>query len=211
MLRMDIVSYNILEEGEIITFRRRFIDESGKMNCCYSLSERKSNGELIFGIANENYSQFVGIPVKNNYEGIVSHLERIINTGFVKVFYKYIPAPPESNGNGTVCEIIPTLIESERKLPQKVINELKKILILIKNSKSVDFWFNDIKKQILKDIPIVIVGNKSDLVDEIVISEDDIRTIAKEFGFHYILTSAKTGVGVNDAFLYVAYRVIETL
>ena len=77
--------------------------------------------------------------------------------------------------------------------------------------KSIDFWFNDIKKQIPKDIPIVIVGNKSDLVDGIVISEDDIRTIAKEFGFHYILTSAKTGVGVNDAFLYVAYRVIETL
>ncbi len=79
------------------------------------------------------------------------------------------------------------------------------------NLKSVDFWFNDIKKQIPKNIPVVIVSNKSDLVDEIVISEDDIRTIAKEFDFHYILTSAKTGVGVNDAFLYVAYRVIETL
>ncbi|MFX0041494.1 MAG: GTP-binding protein [Candidatus Hodarchaeota archaeon] len=79
------------------------------------------------------------------------------------------------------------------------------------NLKSINYWFNDIKEQIPKDIPIIIVGNKSDLVDDIVISEDDMRSIAKEFGFHYILTSAKTGIGVNDAFLYVAYRVIETL
>lgn len=123
---MDILSYKILEEGEIITFRRKFIEESGKMNCCYSLGERESNGELIFGIANENYSQFVGILVRETYERIVSHLERIINMGLVKVFYKYIPAPPESNGYGMVCEIISTLIESERKLPQKVIEDQKR-------------------------------------------------------------------------------------
>jgi len=77
--------------------------------------------------------------------------------------------------------------------------------------KSIEFWYNDIKECVPKDIPIVIVGNKSDLIDEIVISEEDIKEISKQYGFHYILTSAKTGVGVNDAFLYVAYRVIETL
>ncbi len=55
------------------------------------------------------------------------------------------------------------------------------------------------------------MGNKSDLIDEIVISEEDIKEISKQYGSHYILTSAKTGVGVNDAFLYIAYRVIETL
>lgn len=77
--------------------------------------------------------------------------------------------------------------------------------------KSIEYWFNDIKKEMKQDIPIILVGNKSDLIDDLLISEDDIRTVAKEFGFHYILTSAKTGVGVNDAFLYVAYRVIETL
>lgn len=77
--------------------------------------------------------------------------------------------------------------------------------------KSIEYWFNDIKKEMKQDIPIILVGNKSDLIDDIVISEEEIRTVAKEFGFHYILTSAKTGVGVNDAFLYVAYRVIETL
>jgi len=74
---------------------------------------------------------------------------------------------------------------------------------------SVNFWYKDIKKSVARDIPIVIVGNKSDLNDDIVISEDEIRAVAKQLGFHYILTSAKTGENVNEAFLYIAYRFIE--
>ena len=76
---------------------------------------------------------------------------------------------------------------------------------------SVEKWFNDIKKSISRNIPMVIVGNKSDLVDEIVTSEEELKEVAKQFGFHYIVTSALTGENVNDAFLYIAYRVIESL
>ncbi|MFX0139621.1 MAG: GTP-binding protein [Candidatus Hodarchaeota archaeon] len=76
---------------------------------------------------------------------------------------------------------------------------------------SVEKWYNDIRKSVERDIPIIIVGNKSDLVDEIVISEEEIKKVAKEYDFHYILTSALTGENVNDAFLYIAYREIEDL
>jgi small GTP-binding protein len=79
------------------------------------------------------------------------------------------------------------------------------------NLESVEKWYNDIKKSVERDIPIVMVGNKSDLVDEIVISEEEIKEFAKEYDFHYILTSALTGENVNDAFLYIAYREIEAL
>ena len=79
------------------------------------------------------------------------------------------------------------------------------------NLDSIEKWYNDIKKSIPRNIPVVIVGNKSDLVDDIVISEEEIREIAKKFDFHYILTSAKTGENVDSAFLYIAYRVIESL
>ena len=79
------------------------------------------------------------------------------------------------------------------------------------NLDSVEKWYNDIKTSVSKNIPVVIVGNKSDLTDQIVISKDEIKEVAKSFDFHYILTSAKTGENVHDAFLYIAYRVIETL
>ncbi len=79
------------------------------------------------------------------------------------------------------------------------------------NLKSIKKWYSDLKKAISRIIPIVIVGNKSDLVDEIVISEKQIKEVAKQFDFHYILTSALTGENVNDAFLYIAYRVVENL
>ncbi|MHA1459583.1 MAG: GTP-binding protein [Promethearchaeota archaeon] len=79
----------------------------------------------------------------------------------------------------------------------------------LNNLESVRTWYKDIKKSVLRDIPVVIVGNKSDLQDDIVITEEEIKVIARELGFHYILTSALTGENVNEAFLYIAYRFIE--
>jgi len=77
------------------------------------------------------------------------------------------------------------------------------------NIKSIKKWYDDIKKSIGDNIPVVIVANKSDLSMEIVISEQEIKDAAKLLNFHYILTSAKTGENVNEAFLYSAYRYIE--
>ncbi len=74
----------------------------------------------------------------------------------------------------------------------------------------VKLWYDDIKQSVQKKIPIVIVGNKSD-VEEILVSEDDIKKVAEEYGFHYILTSAKTGENVNDTFLYIAHKFLQTL
>jgi small GTP-binding protein len=74
---------------------------------------------------------------------------------------------------------------------------------------SIERWYNEIKGAVPNNIAIVIVGNKSDLTDEIVISEDQIKEVADKFGFHYIFTSAKTGENVNDTFLYIAYRFLE--
>ena len=74
---------------------------------------------------------------------------------------------------------------------------------------SINFWLKDIKQSVSANIPIVIVGNKSDLKDDLVVSENEIKATAKKLGFHSIMTSAKTGENVNEAFLYTAYRFIE--
>ena len=76
---------------------------------------------------------------------------------------------------------------------------------------SIKLWYDDIKKSVPLRIPIVIVGNKSDLEDQLTISEEDISKTADEYGFHYIFTSCKTGENVDDAFLYIAYRFLETV
>jgi len=74
---------------------------------------------------------------------------------------------------------------------------------------SIKTWFKDIKESVPSNIPIVIVGNKSDLNEKIVITEEQIKVIAKQLDLHFIVTSAKTGENVNEAFLYIAYRFIE--
>lgn len=74
---------------------------------------------------------------------------------------------------------------------------------------SIETWLKDIKESVPNNIPIVIVGNKSDLNEEIVITEEQIKVIAKQLDLHFIVTSAKTGENVNEAFLYIAYRFIE--
>ena len=78
-----------------------------------------------------------------------------------------------------------------------------------KSLESVEKWYKEITESQHASIPIVIVANKSDLKQEIVVNEEEIKVIAKRFGFHHITTSARTGENVNEAFLYIAYRFIE--
>ncbi|MFX1436113.1 MAG: ADP-ribosylation factor-like protein [Promethearchaeota archaeon] len=71
-------------------------------------------------------------------------------------------------------------------------------------------WNNEITKFIGKKINVIIIGNKSDLEDRIIISEEQIKKLANQYNFHYILTSAKTGENVNDSFFYIAYRFLAS-
>jgi len=76
---------------------------------------------------------------------------------------------------------------------------------------AIDMWHREIKKSVenIETVPVVLIGNKSDLVDQIQVSTEDIEKKAQEYSFHYIETSAKTGENVQDAFYYIAYRILE--
>lgn len=52
--------------------------------------------------------------------------------------------------------------------------------------------------------PLLFIGNKADLVAERVVSEDDLQRVSQGFGGLSIITSAKTGLQVEDAFLLLA-------
>ena len=81
----------------------------------------------------------------------------------------------------------------------------------LESLKNVEKWYNEIHSLTTLDTQVVLIGNKSDLVDDLVISELDIKNVADKYNFHYIITSALTGENVNDAFLYVAYKFLESV
>ncbi len=61
-------------------------------------------------------------------------------------------------------------------------------------------WHEDIKKY-TGDLPIVLFGNKTDLIDEKDLDDKKIKKIVEERNFMgYYKTSAKTGQGVFEAF-----------
>ena len=61
-------------------------------------------------------------------------------------------------------------------------------------------WHEEIKEHVGK-LPIVLFGNKTDLVDEEDLDDENVREIVKQKDFlGYYKTSAKTGQGVFEAF-----------
>ena len=66
--------------------------------------------------------------------------------------------------------------------------------------KHISNWYNDIKKFCGK-IPIILLGNKVDLIDKNILDESKVLKLIqkREFLGHFI-TSALTGEGVVDAF-----------
>ncbi|MFW9879270.1 MAG: ADP-ribosylation factor-like protein [Candidatus Thorarchaeota archaeon] len=76
---------------------------------------------------------------------------------------------------------------------------------------NVDSWYHELKNYIGNEINVILVANKSDLVDKIVVGEDDIRRVSNRYGLDYIITSAKTGECVNEMFLYIAYKYLASL
>ncbi len=74
-------------------------------------------------------------------------------------------------------------------------------------------WLSDMKKLIEVDIPVVLIGNKSDLISEIgeVVDRDELSQYIDNENCFYMETSAKTGDNVENAFVNITQRIIKTL
>ncbi|MBD3253710.1 MAG: GTP-binding protein [Candidatus Lokiarchaeota archaeon] len=69
-------------------------------------------------------------------------------------------------------------------------------------------WYNEINSN-TKEISMILVGNKIDLVDEREVSPEEGKKLAEELNLSYIETSAKTGENIEDAFRMLALQLIK--
>jgi small GTP-binding protein len=65
------------------------------------------------------------------------------------------------------------------------------------------YWIKSMES-ITGHIPMVFIGNKSDLADQIVVTRQDIDKVATTYGSTAMVTSAKTGDNVEAAFMRLA-------
>ncbi|NVM04336.1 MAG: GTP-binding protein [Candidatus Helarchaeota archaeon] len=73
----------------------------------------------------------------------------------------------------------------------------------------IESWVDEIKPYARKDSIFLLVGNKIDLNGEKVISPEEGKRKANEFGFEFFQTSAKTGKNVNNLFHFIGKKVVE--
>ena len=69
-------------------------------------------------------------------------------------------------------------------------------------------WIEEVRANVKTEIPLLLVGNKSDLVDQRAVSLEEINEFTRDFNLFYMETSAKTGEGVGDCFYILACLMI---
>ena len=97
--------------------------------------------------------------------------------------------------------------ERYRSLVLNLLKNMKGIILVYSIDNEYTFnniknWINSINDYIdISKTPIILVGNKKDLENERIISEEEEgRKIAEDYNFKFYETSAKTGVNVNEIF-----------
>ncbi|GAB4327580.1 MAG: hypothetical protein Kow0069_34510 [Promethearchaeota archaeon] len=68
-------------------------------------------------------------------------------------------------------------------------------------------WLEEVRENV-GEIPMVLVGNKADLVGERQVTFQEGKAMADQFGMFYLESSAKTGEGVGDCFGVLAALMI---
>lgn len=83
------------------------------------------------------------------------------------------------------------------------------VLIVFDLSSDVSFencvhWIREVKRHAHKDACNVMIGNKSDLVDDIKVTDEQIQKLCDKYNMQYFKTSARTGANIKESFEYVA-------
>ncbi len=79
-----------------------------------------------------------------------------------------------------------------------------------KSFENLDRWVNDVSKQ-CGEIPIIVVGNKIDLIDERVVNFKEAEEYTTHKNVIYYETSAKTGENVVDVVYELSKKILEDI
>lgn len=85
-----------------------------------------------------------------------------------------------------------------------------------KSFEGVRRWFRDIKR-FAEEIPVIIIGNKSDLLDQRMITYEEGKKLADEmqenwsYEVYFKESSAKEAIEVNESFLILATSILNTV
>ena len=122
---MKLAGYDVKDGDDphqIIVFRRERIEESGKKDIRFLVWDKENPK---FGIANSDFSQRAGVPLREKKPVVLKFLNEIIQKGVAKTCYHYIGATEEAPG-GYLTETIPPICEM-KKYDSNTISEVKKI------------------------------------------------------------------------------------
>ncbi|MBY9007165.1 MAG: GTP-binding protein [Candidatus Lokiarchaeota archaeon] len=69
-------------------------------------------------------------------------------------------------------------------------------------------WIEEVRANVQNEVPVLLVGNKCDLVEQRAITLEEIDTFTRDFNLYYMEASAKTGDNVGDCFQILACLMI---
>ena len=70
-------------------------------------------------------------------------------------------------------------------------------------------WINDVSQYCHPKAKMILVGNKSDLVEQRKVTRDEIKNFAEDHNLPYIESSAKTGQNITECFYQVSRSIYD--
>lgn len=72
---------------------------------------------------------------------------------------------------------------------------------------NIHVWYNEFS-QVTGVLPFALLANKTDLVDQRQVGREEGEAYAQKNGWAYFETSAKDGIGIDEAFRLIAKQVV---